>query len=328
MIFHPPLLYMGYVGMAVVFAFAIAALWVGDWMPPGRAGAGPWTIAAWIFLTCGIALGGFWAYLRTGLGRLVVLGPGGNASFMPWLVGTALIHSLAVTEKRGAFKAWTVLLAIAAFSLSLLGTFLVRSGVLTSVHAFATDPRGIFILTFPGGHHRWLADLYALRAPKVNDGGRFGLLVARSLPARQQPVAGCRCRRGDCWARCTRCWTHSAWARSVSDRLTSEIVFVPADAAFDCIDGVGPNARWKDDDLFRLLRRMSRPPLPQRVAFVACALLGSRFRCSPVAAWRSCSLARVGVIDGYRDRLRHASGMAERRKCWPADPACVPTACR
>ncbi|HQD66161.1 MAG TPA: heme lyase CcmF/NrfE family subunit, partial [Casimicrobium huifangae] len=149
MIFHPPLLYMGYVGMAVVFAFAIAALWGGRLDSTWARWSRPWTIAAWIFLTCGIALGSFWAYYELGWGGWWFWDPVENASFMPWLVGTALIHSLAVTEKRGAFKAWTVLLAIAAFSLSLLGTFLVRSGVLTSVHAFATDPkRGVFILAF------------------------------------------------------------------------------------------------------------------------------------------------------------------------------------
>ncbi|MEX1221940.1 MAG: heme lyase CcmF/NrfE family subunit [Idiomarina sp.] len=147
MIIHPPLLYMGYVGFSVAFAFAIAALMAGKLDTAWARWSRPWTTAAWVFLTVGIALGSWWAYYELGWGGWWFWDPVENASFMPWLVGTALIHSLAVTEKRGAFKAWTVLLAIAAFSLSLLGTFLVRSGVLVSVHAFATDPaRGLFIL--------------------------------------------------------------------------------------------------------------------------------------------------------------------------------------
>ncbi len=149
MIFHPPLLYMGYVGFSVAFAFAVAALWGGRLDAAWCRFARPWTLAAWAFLTAGIALGSFWAYYELGWGGWWFWDPVENASFMPWLVGTALIHSLSVSEKRGAFKSWTVLLAILAFSLSLLGTFLVRSGVLTSVHAFATDPtRGVFILAF------------------------------------------------------------------------------------------------------------------------------------------------------------------------------------
>lgn len=149
MIYHPPLLYMGYVGFAVAFAFAVAALIGGKLDATWARWSRPWTTAAWAFLTIGIALGSAWAYYELGWGGWWFWDPVENASFMPWLVGTALIHSLAVTEKRGIFKSWTVLLAILAFSLSLLGTFLVRSGVLTSVHAFATDPaRGAFILGF------------------------------------------------------------------------------------------------------------------------------------------------------------------------------------
>ncbi|PAS97726.1 MAG: c-type cytochrome biogenesis protein CcmF [Candidatus Dactylopiibacterium carminicum] len=174
MIIHPPLLYMGYVGFSVAFAFAIAALIGGQFDAAWARISRPWTLAAWVFLTLGIALGSGWAYYELGWGGWWFWDPVENASFMPWLVGTALIHSLAVTEKRGAFKRWTVLLAIAAFSLSLLGTFLVRSGVLTSVHAFATDPsRGVFILVLLllviGGS---LA-LYAWRAPRLEGGGSF-----------------------------------------------------------------------------------------------------------------------------------------------------------
>ncbi|MFS2224784.1 heme lyase CcmF/NrfE family subunit [Pantoea sp. B65] len=147
LIFHPPLLYMGYVGFSVAFAFAIASLMAGRLDTAWARWSRPWTTAAWVFLTIGIVLGSAWAYYELGWGGWWFWDPVENAAFMPWLAGTALIHSLAVTEKRGTFKAWTVLLAISAFSLSLLGTFLVRSGVLVSVHAFASDPaRGMFIL--------------------------------------------------------------------------------------------------------------------------------------------------------------------------------------
>ncbi|MDU8559312.1 heme lyase CcmF/NrfE family subunit [Pseudomonas syringae pv. actinidiae] len=168
LIVHPPMLYMGYVGFSVAFAFAIAALLGGRLDAAWARWSRPWTLVAWAFLGAGISLGSWWAYYELGWGGWWFWDPVENASFMPWLVGTALIHSLAVTEKRGVFKSWTVLLAIAAFSLSLLGTFLVRSGVLTSVHAFASDPaRGVFILMFllvvVGGS----LTLFAIRAPVV-----------------------------------------------------------------------------------------------------------------------------------------------------------------
>lgn len=148
-LFHPPMLYMGYVGFSVAFAFAIAALWAGKVEASWSKWTRPWTLAAWCCLTAGITLGSWWAYRELGWGGWWFWDPVENASFMPWLVGTALLHSLAVTEQRQQFKAWTMLLAIAAFSLSLIGTFLVRSGVLTSVHAFAVDPqRGLYILVF------------------------------------------------------------------------------------------------------------------------------------------------------------------------------------
>ncbi|MCZ6536874.1 MAG: heme lyase CcmF/NrfE family subunit, partial [Gammaproteobacteria bacterium] len=168
LVIHPPILYAGYVGLAVAFAFAVGALIEGKVTSNWARWLRPWTLLAWAFLTVGVALGSWWAYYELGWGGWWFWDPVENASFMPWLVGTALVHSLAVTEKRGVFKSWTVLLAIAAFSLSLLGAFIVRSGVLTSVHAFAVDPlRGMFILMFlllvVGGS---LA-LYAVRAPMI-----------------------------------------------------------------------------------------------------------------------------------------------------------------
>jgi cytochrome c-type biogenesis protein CcmF len=182
LIIHPPMLYMGYVGFSVAFAFAVAAL-LGqqvnrDWVRWSR----PWTHIAWAFLTLGIALGSWWAYYELGWGGWWFWDPVENASFMPWLVGTALIHSQAVTEKRGAFSNWTLILAISAFSLCLLGTFLVRSGVLTSVHAFASDPtRGVFILAYlfvvVGGS----LTLFAIRAPAMVHGSNFAGLSRETL---------------------------------------------------------------------------------------------------------------------------------------------------
>jgi len=182
MIFHPPLLYMGYVGFSVAFAFAIAALIGGQLDAAWARWSRPWTLVAWMFLTLGIFLGSFWAYYELGWGGWWFWDPVENASFMPWLVGTALIHSLSVTEKRGSFKSWTVLLAIVAFSLSLLGAFLVRSGVLTSVHAFATDPaRGLFLLVFLTIVVGSSLLLFAWRAPKMGHGGSFSMFSRESL---------------------------------------------------------------------------------------------------------------------------------------------------
>jgi cytochrome c-type biogenesis protein CcmF len=184
LIVHPPMLYMGYVGLAVPFSFAIAGLWAGRLDSAWARWSRPWALVAWSFLTIGIALGSWWAYYELGWGGWWFWDPVENASFMPWLVATALIHSLAVCEKRGVFKAWTVLLAILAFGLSLLGTFLVRSGVLTSVHAFATDPsRGVFILGIlifvVGGSFL----LFALRGWKLTAESRYALWSRETLLA-------------------------------------------------------------------------------------------------------------------------------------------------
>jgi cytochrome c-type biogenesis protein CcmE/ABC-type transport system involved in cytochrome c biogenesis permease subunit len=205
LVFHPPMLYMGYVGFSVAFAFAIAALISGRLDAAWARWSRPWTTAAWVFLTLGIALGSWWAYYELGWGGWWFWDPVENASFMPWLVATALIHSLAVTEKRGAFKNWTVLLAIAAFSLSLLGTFLVRSGVLTSVHAFATDPRrGVFILALLVIVVGSSLLLFAWRAPKVSAGGNFGL-VSRETMLLMNNVLLVVAPAASCWVRCIRC---------------------------------------------------------------------------------------------------------------------------
>jgi cytochrome c-type biogenesis protein CcmF len=186
--FHPPMLYLGYVGFSMAFSFAVAALIEGRVDPAWARWVRPWTLAAWSFLTLGIALGSWWAYYELGWGGWWFWDPVENASFMPWLAGTALLHSAVVVEKRGALKSWTILLAILAFALSLIGTFLVRSGVLTSVHAFATDPeRGLFILVLLAFAIGGSLTLFALRAPQLKGGGVFapisreGALVLNNL---------------------------------------------------------------------------------------------------------------------------------------------------
>jgi cytochrome c-type biogenesis protein CcmF len=182
LVIHPPMLYMGSVGVSVAFAFAVAALLSGRMDAAWARWSRPWTIVAWIFMTAGIALGSWWAYYELGWGGWWFWDPVENASLMPWLFGTALIHALMVTDKRGGFKAWSVLLAIGAFSLSLLGTFLVRSGVLTSVHAFASDPkRGVFILIFLAVVVGVSLTLFAWRAPKATLGGKMGLVSRESM---------------------------------------------------------------------------------------------------------------------------------------------------
>ena len=179
---HPPVLYTGYVGLAVAFAFACAAMLEGRLDQSWARWTRPWTTAAWAFLTCGITLGSWWSYYTLGWGGYWAWDPVENASFMPWLAATALIHSLAVTDKRGLFKSWTLLLAIVAFSLSLLGTFLVRSGVTVSVHSFAADPsRGVFILAFLVTIVGGALTLYAWRAPLLKSNAGFELGARESF---------------------------------------------------------------------------------------------------------------------------------------------------
>jgi cytochrome c-type biogenesis protein CcmF len=257
MVAHPPMLYMGYVGFSVAFAFAIAALIGGRLDATWARWSRPWTTVAWMFLTCGIALGSFWAYYELGWGGWWFWDPVENASFMPWLVGTALIHSLAVTEKRGGFKSWTVLLAIAAFSLSLLGTFLVRSGVLTSVHAFATDPkRGIFILTFLvlviGGSLL----LYAWRAKQVGLGSKFDVISRESLLLSNNvllTVAAGSVLLGTLYPLIVDAF--GMGKLSVGPPYFN-LVFVPLMAPAMFLMGVGPIARWKKAELPDLAKRL------------------------------------------------------------------------
>ena len=257
MVAHPPMLYMGYVGFSVAFAFALAALLGGNLDSTWARWTRPWTTAAWSFLTVGIMLGSMWAYYVLGWGGWWFWDPVENASFMPWLAGTALIHSLAVTEKRGAFKSWTVLLAIIAFSLSLLGTFLVRSGVLSSVHAFATDPRrGLYILVFLAVVIGGSLSLYAWRAPKVGLGARFEAV------SRETMLLG----NNVCFVAAMLSVLLGTLYPLMLDALGLgkisvgapyfDAVFVPLMVPVVILMGIGPLARWKQASMPDLLHRL------------------------------------------------------------------------
>jgi cytochrome c-type biogenesis protein CcmF len=274
LIIHPPMLYMGYVGFSVSFAFAVASL-LGkqvsrEWVRWSR----PWTHVAWSFLTVGIALGSWWAYYELGWGGWWFWDPVENASFMPWLVGTALIHSQAVTEKRGAFRNWTLILSISAFSLSLLGTFLVRSGVLTSVHAFASDPtRGVFILIYlciiVGGSLL----LFAVRAPGMVQDGKFAgtsretmllinnllfvVLTAMVLTGTLYPLLLDTLDAGKISV------GPPYFGTLFSLLLIPLVILLP----------IGFNARWQKDEIGRLLREVRVPGLIALIAAVATAVL-------------------------------------------------------
>ena len=268
LIFHPPMLYMGYVGFSVAYAFAVAALLSGQLDAAWARWSRPWTTVAWVFLTLGIALGSWWAYYELGWGGWWFWDPVENASFMPWLIGTALIHSLAATEKRGSFKNWTVLLAISAFSLSLLGTFLVRSGVLTSVHAFATDPRrGVFILVFLVAVIGSSLALFAWRAPKVGLGGRFGAVSREALLLSNNVLLVVACGSvllGTLYPLLIDAL--GAGKLSVGPPYF-DAVFVPLMLPVLFLIGIAPFARWKQASIPELARTL-------RWAFVAAAVAG------------------------------------------------------
>ena len=255
LVIHPPLLYMGYVGFSVAFAFAIAALLSGQLDAAWARWSRPWTTAAWCFLTLGIAMGSWWAYYELGWGGWWFWDPVENASFMPWLVGTALVHSLAATEKRGSFKNWTVLLAISAFSLSLLGTFLVRSGVLTSVHAFATDPtRGIFILIFLVAVIGSSLALFAWRAPKVGLGGRFALVSRESMLLTNNVLLAVACGTVLLGTLYPLLIDALALGKISVGPPYFNAVFVPVMAPLLFLMGIGPFAQWKDASIPEILR--------------------------------------------------------------------------
>ncbi|MFT3734234.1 MAG: heme lyase CcmF/NrfE family subunit [Rhodocyclaceae bacterium] len=321
MIIHPPMLYMGYVGFSVAFAFAIAALLSGRLDAAWARWSRPWTLAAWVFLTFGIMLGSGWAYYELGWGGWWFWDPVENASFMPWLVGTALIHSLSVTEKRGAFKSWTVLLAIAAFSLSLLGTFLVRSGVLTSVHAFASDPtRGVFILALLVFVIGGSLTLYAWRAPKLVGGGQFEgvsretfLLTNNVLLA----VAAATVLLGTLYPLLL---DALSGAKLSVGPPYFEAVFYPLMAPVVLLMVGGPYVRWKGHALTPLLRKLAP-------AFISSAAIGiSAAAALHVLNWRTAlglSLAAwvvLGSLKLLQERLgeRRDAGFAAKLGNIPA----------
>ncbi len=314
LIIHPPMLYMGYVGFSVAFAFAIAALISGRLDAAWARWSRPWTTAAWIFLTLGIALGSWWAYYELGWGGWWFWDPVENASFMPWLVGTALIHSLAVTEKRGSFKNWTVLLAITAFSLSLLGTFLVRSGVLTSVHAFATDPkRGIFILVFLAIVVGASLTLFAWRAPKVSIGGAFALVSRETLLLLNNVLLVVAC--------------GSVLLGTLYPLLIDALgmgklsvgppyfnsVFVPIMVPLLFLMAAGPLARWKHADAGEIARRLAAAGGVAIVGGVALPFaMGPASQWSPLVALGLMLALWVtgGCVVQIRERLKAGRGVA------------------
>jgi cytochrome c-type biogenesis protein CcmF len=311
MIIHPPMLYMGYVGFAVAFAFAIAALLSGRLDAAWARWSRPWTTVAWAFLTLGIMLGSWWAYRELGWGGWWFWDPTENASFMPWIAGTALIHSLAVTEKRGAFKAWTVLLALVAFSLSLLGTFLVRSGVLSSVHAFATDPaRGAFILGFLvlviGGS---LA-LYAWRAPKMLTGGRFTWFSREALLLANNVVL---------LAALGAVLLGTLYPLLIDALGMGKIsvgppyfnsVFVPLMAPALFLMGIGPLSRWKESSLPDMVTRLKWALAVSLATGVLLPLSLDNFNVWAFLGFFLSVWIALTVLIGFRERLKGGGRLA------------------
>ena len=306
MIVHPPILYAGYVGFAVPFAFAVAALWGGGsahWVRWCR----PWAVLAWVFLTTGIALGSWWAYYELGWGGWWFWDPVENASFMPWLLGTALVHSLAVTDRRGHFESWTLLLAISTFTLSILGTFLVRSGVLTSVHAFATDPtRGVFVLVLIGLVAGGALVLYAWRAPG-RAGGHFH-------PASRETFLLCNSvlltismltiMLGTLYPLVVEAM--GAGKLSVGTPYFNA-VFVPLAVPVILLMGLGMMARWQGE-AWRELRRRARPAVWAAVAVaVVCTLMLSGMTAVLGVGLACWVLASVVTVAGERLRSRQWS---------------------
>ncbi|MDX5434264.1 MAG: heme lyase CcmF/NrfE family subunit [Halomonas sp.] len=311
LILHPPMLYMGYVGFSVVFAFAIAALIGGRLDAAWARWARPWTNLAWAFLTVGIALGSWWAYYELGWGGWWFWDPVENASLLPWLTGTALMHSLAVTEKRGSFKSWTLLLAITTFSLSLLGTFLVRSGVLTSVHAFANDPsRGFFILMLLGITVGLSLLVFALRAPRVSHKVSFNWLSRDALLLINNILLVIM--------------TVTVLMGTVYPLLLDALdlgkisvgppyfnaLFVPLTLVMCIFMGLGPVARWKDTSSRLLIQRLWLAAVAALVLGMALPLIFAERWSAPVAIGLIAALWIVlPMLRDLVDKTRHASSV-------------------
>ena len=309
MAIHPPMLYMGYVGFAVAFAFAIAALMGGRLDAATLRWMRPWTNIAWAFLTVGISLGSFWAYYELGWGGWWFWDPVENASFMPWLVGTALIHSLAASEKRGVFKAWTVLLAVLAFSLSLLGTFLVRSGVLTSVHSFASDPtRGLYILLFLGVVVGGSLALYAVRAHTLKSETGWALVSRESgiLLNNVLMVVACAA---------VLLGTLYPLALDALDMGKISVgpqyfdaVFVPLMLPVVALAGLGASLNWKKDTLAGRAPRLALLAAVSVGAAVVATLVGHGFHVGAVAALALAFWTFATVVNSVLHRVRNRRG--------------------
>ncbi len=301
---HPPMLYMGYVGFSVAFAFAIAAMLGGKLDAAWARWSRPWTNIAWMFLTIGISLGSWWAYYELGWGGWWFWDPVENASFMPWLVGTALMHSLAVTEKRGTFKAWTVLLAIFAFSLSLLGTFLVRSGILTSVHAFATDPaRGVFILMFLVVVIGGSLLLYAWRAPKIRSSTTFELFSRETALLINNVilvVVAASVLLGTLYP----LLLDALGVGKISvGPPYFESVFVPLTIPLALLLGVGAMMRWKQDKPMRLVKALGLLFVISVVVGSSLPLLFSRYEFGAAIGLMLATWIVLTTLQGLRLRL-------------------------
>lgn len=308
MVFHPPLLYLGYVGFSVPFAFAIAALISGRLDAAWARWMRPWTTAAWVLLTLGIALGSYWAYYELGWGGWWFWDPVENSSFMPWLTGTALLHSLAVTEKRGSFRIWTVLLAILTFSLSLLGTFLVRSGVLTSVHAFATDPaRGLFILAFLILVIGLSFLLFAWRAPTVGLGGAFATISRESMLLVNNVllvVAMGAVLLGTLYP----LFLDALKAGKISvGPPYFDAVFGPIMLPLIFLMGIGPIARWKEADPIQLAKRVAWCLVVSIVVGVATPLLMGEWSNWVCVGVSLATFVVTCAIEEIRGSVRHGA---------------------
>ncbi|KAA0211308.1 MAG: heme lyase CcmF/NrfE family subunit [Lautropia sp.] len=315
MVFHPPLLYMGYVGLSVAFAFSVAGLIGGRFDAAWARWARPWTTVAWCFLTLGIALGSFWAYYELGWGGWWFWDPVENASFMPWLIATALVHSLSVTEKRGTFRSWTVLLAIIGFSLSLLGTFLVRSGVLTSVHAFATDPaRGVFILAFLAFVVGGSLLLFAWRAPAIGNGPGFAAVSRESLLLANNvllSVAMAAVLLGTLYPLVLD--TLGLGKISVGPPYF-DAVFYPLMAPALFLMGIGPLARWKKAELPELVARLRWAFAVSVIAALLLPLAADGFRPMTSLGLMFALWIAACVVVAVRDMLRGADGRLSLRR--------------
>ena len=310
MVIHPPMLYMGYVGLSVAFSFAVAALIGGNLDATWARWSRPWTLVAWVFLTIGIALGSGWAYYELGWGGWWFWDPVENASFMPWLVATALIHSLAVTEKRGAFKSWTVLLAIIAFSLSLLGTFLVRSGVLSSVHAFATDPRrGLFILAFLAIAIGSSLALYAWRAPSIGLGARFAFVSRETFLLANNVLLVVACAAvllGTLYPLVLDAL--GAGKISVGPPYFDS-VFVPLLAPAIFLMGIGPLARWKEAELPALAIRLRWAAGTSLAAVLVTGFVAGGFSVAACLGLLMAFWIVASIATDLTERLRPAGGI-------------------